>query len=372
MTTPAPELNVGMVGLNVRGNGWAAEAHAPAVQAVDGLVLARVATTRAETAAEAAARFGVPRSYGDPLAMIADPDIDVVAVVSPVPTHRELILAALEQGKPVLTEWPVAVGRDAMAEITAAAARVGVPHAVNLQARRSPAAVRLAELVAEGALGRILSVTVLSTTAGFGPSIVPAYVALEDPATWTHLGTIQTAHTLDLVAHLFGALHDAQTLLDVQHTVVEVEGQEPVTRTLPDHVLVHGLLAGGGTLNLEVQGGRPRTTRPSGWRSSASALPPPCSAAGRAGSRPARCVCSWTGRPWRSRRARSTTLPRPSSTSRTRTPPCVRTSWPGHGRRPPSTTPPGWPPPSCPSASGWSAEPVRRGRRPRRAGAAGT
>lgn len=254
----APALRVGMVGLNVRGNGWAAEAHAPAVQAVDGLVLAGVATTRTETAAEAAARFGVPRSYGDPLAMIADPAIDVVAVVSPVPTHRELILAALEQGKPVLTEWPVAVGHDAMAEIATAAARVGVPHAVNLQARRSPAAVRLAELVAEGALGRILSVTVLSTTAGFGPSIVPAYRALEDPATWTHLGTIQTAHTLDLVTHVFGPLSDASALLDVQFPVVAVEGQASIDRHLPDHVLVHGRMAGGGggTLNLEVQGGR--------------------------------------------------------------------------------------------------------------------
>ena len=249
-------LSVGMVGLNVRSNGWAAEGHAPAVQAVEGLVLAGVATTRAETAAEAAARFDIPRSYGDPLAMIADPDIDVVAVVSPVPTHRELILAALEQGKPVLTEWPVAVGRDAMAEIAAAADRAAVPHAVNLQARRSPAAVRLAELVADGSLGRILSVSVLSTTAGFGSSIVPAYLPLEDPATWTNLGTIQTAHTLDLVTHVFGALADAQAVLDVQFPVVGVEGQTPVARRLPDHVLVHGRLTDGGTLNLEVQGGR--------------------------------------------------------------------------------------------------------------------
>ncbi|SEP72246.1 Gfo/Idh/MocA family protein [Microlunatus flavus] len=256
MPSTRTPLAVGMVGLNVRGNGWAAEGHAPAVQAVDGLVLAGVATTRPETAAEAAARFGVARSYGDPLAMIDDPAIDVVAVVSPVPTHRELVLAALDRGKPVLTEWPVAAGGEAMAEIAAIEARAAVPHAVNLQARRSPAAVRLADLVADGALGRTLSVRVLSTTAGFGSSIVPAYVPLEEPATWTSLGTIQTAHTLDLVTHVFGALGDAHALLDVQHPVVEVEGREPVVRHLPDHVLVHGRLAGGGTLDLEVQGGR--------------------------------------------------------------------------------------------------------------------
>lgn len=252
-----PPLQVGMVGLNVDAGGWAGEAHAPAVRAVAGMDLAAVATRRQDSADRAAERFAIPRAYGDPAAMIADPDLDVIAVVSPVPTHRGLVLAALAAGKHVLVEWPVAVGPAQMREVADAATDAGVCTAVNLQARRSPAVVRAGELVAGGRLGRVLGVSVISTTAGFGATIVPAYLPLEEPQTWTNLTTIQTAHTLDLVTSLCGPLHELRPMLDIQFPTVEVEGGSPITRTLPDHVLLHARLDGGGTLNLEVAGGRP-------------------------------------------------------------------------------------------------------------------
>ena len=251
-------LRVGMIGLNVEGNGWAAEAHAPAVQAVRGLDLAAVATRKQESADSAAARFGIPKAYGDPLRLIADPDIDVVAVVSPVPTHRELLLAALDARKHVLTEWPVAVGSGEITELAEAARAADVKTAVNLQARRSPSAVRAVELVGAGALGRVLSVNVLSTTAGFGATIQAAQLCLEQPDTWMNLRTIQTAHTLDLAIAVAGPLHDLQPLLDVQYPSLVVEGRdEPVARTLADHVLLNARFVEGGTLSAEIIGGRP-------------------------------------------------------------------------------------------------------------------
>jgi predicted dehydrogenase len=62
------------------GQGWARDAHIPAVQALAGLELAAVAS-KGQTSADAArTAFGVDRAYGDAADLIADPRIDIVTV----------------------------------------------------------------------------------------------------------------------------------------------------------------------------------------------------------------------------------------------------------------------------------------------------
>ncbi|WP_075836964.1 Gfo/Idh/MocA family protein [Deinococcus marmoris] len=114
--------NIGIIGVNAE-RGWAAEAYVPAIQALAGLELVAVATHN-QTSADAAA-FGVPRAEAD--ALIADPDIDLVTVASSVLTHHELLLAGLNAGKRVLTEWPVDVVT-AQTKETAAASWCAGPH----------------------------------------------------------------------------------------------------------------------------------------------------------------------------------------------------------------------------------------------------
>ena len=258
---PSTDLNVGVIGLNAN-RGWAREAHAPAIQHVDGLHLAAVATRRQESADAAAQQFGVEKAYGDPQALIADPGIDIVAVVSAVPTHRELILAALKAGKHVLTEWPVAVGTAATQQIAHAADQAGLHTAVGLQARANPAVLHAQRLIEAGAVGRMRIVRTFSTTAAFGAAIDASGVALEDPATGMNLTTIQGAHTLDLVSALAGPFTSLTAVRTIQFPTVTVDGQKPITRTLPDHVLVQGRLRDGGSASVEVVGGRPSDHTP--------------------------------------------------------------------------------------------------------------
>lgn len=74
-----------------------------------------------------------------------------------------------------------------------------------------------------------------------------------------NLTTIQTAHTLDLVASLVGGLASFAALPTVQHPDVTVAGTHPVVRlhrVVPDHVLVQGRLLSGAALAVEVSGGR--------------------------------------------------------------------------------------------------------------------
>lgn len=250
-------LNVGIVGVSNE-QSWGREAHVPGVQAVDGLTLAAVATRDQQSADEIASSLGVRRGYGDPLDLIADPDIDIVTVATPVPTHHGLIIAALRAGKHVVTEWPVGTGTEQTEEIALIAEESGLCTAVDLQSRMNPAAARAEELITSGTIGRILTATVYSTTAGFGRHIPEAGRTLEDPAVAMNLTTIQTAHTIDFALRLTGPLTSLSALTTVQYPDLTVGDDEtPLHRTGPDHVLVQGRLDGGGALAVQVVGGRP-------------------------------------------------------------------------------------------------------------------
>jgi predicted dehydrogenase len=71
--------------------------------------LVAVADTNATLAEETARELNVPRWYMDPLAMLDDPSVDAVVIVSPTHTHCDLVVGALERGKPVFCEKPPAL-----------------------------------------------------------------------------------------------------------------------------------------------------------------------------------------------------------------------------------------------------------------------
>lgn len=255
-------LRVGVIGVHPE-RGWAREAHVPAVRAVEGMELAAVATRSQDSADAAAAAFGAPAAYGDAADLIGDPGIDVVTVAASVPAHHELITAALRAGKHVLTEWPVTTRTSQTAELARLTEDRGRRTAVGLQARANRAVARAVELIGEGAIGRIVGATAYSTTAGFGRVVGEGELYLEDPATGMNLRTIQVAHTLDLGVRLAGALSSVAALSTVQYPSLRVgDGSRTHRRTLPDHVLVHGRLAGGGALAAAVVGGRPAHDTP--------------------------------------------------------------------------------------------------------------
>lgn len=97
---------MGIIGASAE-RGWRGRRTFPTVQGLPGLELAAVDTRSQDTADAAAAAFGVDRAYRDAMDLIADPTIDLVTVAASVPAHRNLIVAASEGGKRVVTEWPV-------------------------------------------------------------------------------------------------------------------------------------------------------------------------------------------------------------------------------------------------------------------------
>lgn len=97
------------------------------------------------------------RAYGDPAALAADPDVDMVVCCTRVDTHHALTKPSVEAGKKVFVEWPLTHSIDASRELATLASESGSRTVVGLQGRLTPVVLRLKELVHSEALGKVLS-----------------------------------------------------------------------------------------------------------------------------------------------------------------------------------------------------------------------
>ena len=254
-TTNQP-LRVGIIGASLN-RGWAKESHVPAIQKLAGIELAAV-TARDQKAANAVAKaFGAKRGFGDSAAMILDPEIDLVVIAVRVPSHRELVLQALAAGKHIYCEYPL--GRNIIEdeEMREAAHRAGVHVAIGLQARLNPALRRAQKLLAENAIGRVLTAHIHSGTIAFGRKTNEAALYLEDSANGATHMTIHVGHALDAAIALLGGFADVAVLTSIQYAEIEVDNEErKERRTIADYVLTQSNLQKGGAFSAEVAGGK--------------------------------------------------------------------------------------------------------------------
>ncbi|SED28467.1 bi-domain-containing oxidoreductase [Streptomyces melanosporofaciens] len=91
----------------------------------DGVVLSTVVTTTALSAANAQRKFGFAEATTDLDAVLGDPSIDAVFVVTRHSSHAELTRRALLAGKPVFVEKPLALTEDELAGVLAAVEESG-------------------------------------------------------------------------------------------------------------------------------------------------------------------------------------------------------------------------------------------------------
>ncbi|WP_344292912.1 Gfo/Idh/MocA family oxidoreductase [Agromyces neolithicus] len=111
--------------------------------------------------ADAAAKWGWAETTTDWREAIRRDNIDVIDIVTPGDSHAEIAIAALEAGKHVLCEKPLANTVDeaaAMADAAASAASRGVYAMVGFTYRRVPAATFARDLVTSGAIGEVRQV----------------------------------------------------------------------------------------------------------------------------------------------------------------------------------------------------------------------
>ncbi|TRV78829.1 Gfo/Idh/MocA family oxidoreductase [Streptomyces sp. 130] len=208
-TAAPPALGIGMVGYAFMGaahsQGWRTAGH------VFGLPLRPVLAAvcgRDRTAVEAAAdRHGWAAAETDWRALIARDDVQLVDICTPGDSHAEIAVAALEAGKHVLCEKPLAntvAEAEAMAAAAGRAAARGRSAFVGFNYRRVPALAHARRLVAEGRLGALRHVRAVYLQDWLTDPASPLTWRLDkDRAGSGALGDLG-AHVVDLAQYLAG------------------------------------------------------------------------------------------------------------------------------------------------------------------------
>jgi len=140
------------------GTGLISSAFAADLELTDSGTVAAVGSRRQTTAEEFGERFGVPNRHDSYEALVADPEVDAVYVGTPHPMHHEDALLALRAGKHVLVEKPFTMNAAEAEELVATARDAGLFLMEAMWARFVPQMVEVRRLLAEGALGEVVTV----------------------------------------------------------------------------------------------------------------------------------------------------------------------------------------------------------------------
>ena len=250
-------IGVGFIGLSAA-RGWAANAHLPALRALPGeFEIRALSGSTPESARAAAEAHGVPISCADHRELVARSDVDLVVVTVKVPEHHRLVTAAIDAGKAVLCEWPLGNGLAEAEELTARAAERGLRTFVGLQARSAPAFRFVRDLVREGAVGEVLSTTVVGSGEGWGPVVWPTAEYLVDRDNGATMLTIPFGHAIDGVCFALGEFAELTATTATRRPVVHhFDSGAEVPMTAEDQVAVTGTLEGGAVASLHYRGGR--------------------------------------------------------------------------------------------------------------------
>ena len=247
----ANKIRLGLIGANIRSN-WASASHLPALAASPDVELTAVCTTKPESAEEARKKFGAKLAFHDYREMLASKEIDAVAIVIRVPSHFEPTRAAIEAGKHVYVEWPLARNTAEAEELTALAKARGVVTTCGLQSRVSPALQYMKELIDTGYVGEVLSCNAGSMRDG----------ALQRPSNRTWMGdinqgsnamTIAGAHLIEAFRFVAGNFARVSGLLTIQAPQwLETDTKKMVDITAPDNILLRGPLASGAIASIHI------------------------------------------------------------------------------------------------------------------------
>jgi len=146
-------LKVGIIGCGGIANGK----HMPALAKLDTIEMAAFCDIVEERAQKAAKEFGIPdaKVYTDYKELLADKSIDVVHVCTPNKSHADITVYALEAGKHVMCEKPMAKTADDARRMLEAAKRTGKKLSIGYQNRFRTDSQHLKKLCDRGDLGEI-------------------------------------------------------------------------------------------------------------------------------------------------------------------------------------------------------------------------
>ncbi|KAH7389844.1 NAD-binding Rossmann fold oxidoreductase family protein [Pyrenochaeta sp. MPI-SDFR-AT-0127] len=266
------QKRVGLIGLSASGS-WASKSHLGYLKETSHYKITALQNSSKASADASAKAYSLNdvAAYDSPSAIASDPNVDIVAVSVKVPQHYNLIRPALEAGKDVFSEWPLARNLSEAEELVQLAKEKGVRTLVGLQARQNPAIIKAKEIVASGVLGKILGTTMYGHGMLFGPTITEDFLYAAPIEAGANLLTIPFGHAVDALCYVLGEIKDISSTLANHRPQLELIDQDgkvvrTVEKTAHDYASITGFLAnGGGIVDVTYAPALSRTNRDFYW-----------------------------------------------------------------------------------------------------------
>jgi predicted dehydrogenase len=190
-------LQFGLVGC-----GRVAPRHVQSLRELEGARLAAVADIKASRAQRFANEYGA-EPYTDYRDLLDRPDLDVITISTPSGLHAQMAIDAMQAGKHVIVEKPMALSLEDAGRMIAVSEATGRKLCVVLQNRYNPPMQELRAVVDSGRLGRLLLGN--ATVRWYRPQ---EYYEDEWHGTWAMDGGAlmnQSIHHIDALQWLMGA-----------------------------------------------------------------------------------------------------------------------------------------------------------------------
>ena len=183
----------------------------PAFSKVERSNLIAVMRRDAEKVKDYAQRHNVPIYYTDADELINDPRINAVYIATPPLHHEQYALAALQAGKPVYVEKPMAISYAAAKRLNEAADQSGVKLVVAHYRRQLPLFKKIKELVDQHAIGDVRFVKMQMLQPHNAPLITQTHDnwRVNPDVAGGGLFHDLAPHQLDLMLHFFGGVNTA-------------------------------------------------------------------------------------------------------------------------------------------------------------------
>ncbi|MEO8735431.1 MAG: Gfo/Idh/MocA family oxidoreductase [Edaphobacter sp.] len=138
------------IGMGLIGPGFVAAHHIDAVRRLGDVDVVAIAGSSQQSADKKAHEYKVDRAYGDFHALIADPDVQVIHNTTPNYLHLPITMAALQAGKHVISDKPLAMNSEQGRQLRDAAVAAKVAHVVTFNYRGNPLVQQARGMIARG------------------------------------------------------------------------------------------------------------------------------------------------------------------------------------------------------------------------------
>lgn len=197
----------------------------PAFQKAEGSDVVAVMRRDAKLAEDYAKRHAISKWYSDARELINDPEVNAIYIATPPGSHAEYAIEAMNAGKPVYIEKPMASSFEECLMITKTALKTGVPCFVAYYRRTLPYFLKVKEMVENGEIGQIEKVNI--------HFVIPPYPTdlSHETLPWRVKKEIAGAgyfydlasHQLDFLDFLFGEITEATGKAENVAGLYEVE-----------------------------------------------------------------------------------------------------------------------------------------------------